>query len=103
VRSGGVSLNQEVVSSAVLYIATYILLVFIGAILLSFVNNDIMTSFSASLACLGNVGPGFGSVGAMSNYADIHFFGKFVLTIEMLFGRLEIYGLLLVFFVRSWK
>jgi trk system potassium uptake protein TrkH len=62
---------------------------------------DFMDSFSASIASLGNVGPGFGSVGSLGNFSEFPIFGKFILTLEMLLGRLEIYTLVLVFII--WK
>ncbi|MDR2362050.1 MAG: TrkH family potassium uptake protein [Prevotellaceae bacterium] len=102
VRVGGSIMDDETVHSVVLFILTYICLAVIGTLLLALLNNDILTSFSASLASLGNVGHGFGGV-AMGIYTDMSFAGKFVLTLLMLFGRLEIFGLLLVLFVRTWK
>jgi trk system potassium uptake protein TrkH len=50
---------------------------------------------------MGNVGPGFGAVGSMSNFASIPDLGKFLLSINMLLGRLEIFGLLLILRLRS--
>ena len=64
---------------------------------------DIMTAFSASAATMGNVGPGFGLVGSVSNFGNIPEIGKWILTGDMLLGRLEIFGLLLFFLLRSWK
>ncbi|HSA04968.1 MAG TPA: potassium transporter TrkG, partial [Tenuifilaceae bacterium] len=64
---------------------------------------DLMTAFSASLASVSNIGPGFGQVGSMANYFEIDGASKLVLSIGMLLGRLEIYGLLLLFMFHSWK
>jgi len=52
---------------------------------------------------MGNVGPGFGIVGSMSNFGQIPALGKWVLTATMLLGRLEIFGLILFLTVKSWK
>ena len=62
-----------------------------------------MTSFSASMASMGNVGPGFGQVGSMSNYAGLPAVVKFSNTFLMLLGRLEIFGLIQLFFIKWWR
>jgi trk system potassium uptake protein TrkH len=64
---------------------------------------DIMTAFSASAATMGNVGPGFGLVGSVSNFSQIPELGKWILTGDMLLGRLEIYGIFLFFLMKFWK
>ena len=51
------------------------------------------------MTSLGNVGPGFGSCGSMGNFSHFTPFAKLVMTIEMLLGRLEIYTLLMLFFI----
>ncbi|MDR1680731.1 MAG: TrkH family potassium uptake protein [Prevotellaceae bacterium] len=102
VRVGGSIMDDDTVHSAVLFIVTYICLLVVGTLLLVLFNSDILTGFSAALASLGNVGHGFGGA-AMGNYAGIPFAGKLILTLLMLFGRLEIFGLLLVLFVRTWR
>ncbi len=65
---------------------------------------DFTTGVTASIACIGNVGPGFGEVGSMSNYAGFPVFLKLTGMLEMLLGRLEIFPVLYllrsVFFCR---
>jgi trk system potassium uptake protein TrkH len=102
VRVGGSIMPDETVHSVVLFILTYICLAVAGAFLLTLFGCDIMTSFSTALASLGNVGHSFGH-GAMGVYTTIPVAGKWMLSLLMLFGRLEIFGLLLVLFVRTWK
>ena len=76
----------------------YVVIVFI----LSFEPFDFETNFSAAAACFNNIGPGFGAVGPMGSYADYSSFSKIVLSLAMLFGRLEIYPLLLVLIPSTW-
>lgn len=59
---------------------------------------DGTTAFSASIATIGNVGPGLGEVGSMNNYADLPVLAKFVLSINMLLGRLEIFNIFALIF-----
>ena len=52
---------------------------------------DFTTGLTASVACIGNVGPGFGAVGSMSNYSAFPAVLKVAGMIEMLIGRLEVF------------
>jgi trk system potassium uptake protein TrkH len=90
-------IEQEVVSSSILYISLYVGTVFISSIILTGLGVDIMSSVSGSMAAMGNVGPGFSMVSSLGNFSQIPVAGKWVLSIVMLLGRLEIYGLLMLF------
>ncbi|MGM0452843.1 MAG: TrkH family potassium uptake protein [Thermodesulfobacteriota bacterium] len=93
-------IESPVVEAALLYIIVYMGVVFISSLILTFIGVDIMSAFSGSVAAMGNVGPGFGMVSSLSNFAMLPDAGKWVLTIVMLLGRLEIFGLLLFLFYR---
>ncbi len=58
---------------------------------------DAMTSVSAALACVGNIGPGFSLVGPAQNYEFFNSFDKAILSIAMIMGRLEFYTIFLLF------
>ena len=62
---------------------------------------DELTAFSAVVATLNNLGPGLGQVAA--HFGDINDKAKWVLTIAMLFGRLEIFTLLVLFTPTFWR
>ena len=74
-----------------------------GGLLISLTGEDLLTSFSASYASLGNVGPGFGKVGSVDNFASLTIFAKMVCTTLMLLGRLEIFGFIHLLFLHSWR
>ncbi len=99
----GVPIEEDRLEASLLFIILFITIVFVTTIVLSLMGLDIMTSFSASAATMGNVGPGFGSVGSISSYSQIPDLGKWILTGNMLLGRLEIYGIILLFRLRWWK
>jgi trk system potassium uptake protein TrkH len=63
----------------------------------------IETAASASIATLGNIGPGLDMVGATTTYAWMHPSAKLLLTLSMLLGRLEVYTVLVVFLPAFWK
>jgi trk system potassium uptake protein len=64
---------------------------------------DMVTGISATAATLSNVGPGFGAVGPMQNYADLHPVSRFVLTLAMWIGRLEIITVLVILRPEAWR
>ncbi|MGL4364504.1 MAG: TrkH family potassium uptake protein [Bacteroidales bacterium] len=103
VRLKGVMLDQELVAATGLFIGIYIFALFITTALLSITGQDLLTAFSASLGCLSNVGPGFGDVYSLGNYDNFSGLAKFICTLTMMIGRLEIYGFIMLIFYRYWK
>jgi trk system potassium uptake protein TrkH len=103
VRLRGVALDDELVTSTMLFICLYIFTFFISSALLLLTGLDLLTGVSAAASSLGNVGHGFGQIHNMGNFAEFSGFAKTVCTLTMLFGRLEIYGLLMIFYHRFWK
>ena len=94
VRVDGAVRPDEQVSDAYGYIFCYLLLVVLfSAVNIAF-GLDFTTGVTASIACIGNVGPGFGEVGSMSNYAAFPSVLKATGLVEMLIGRLEIFPVL---------
>ena len=103
VKINSVSFDDDVVEMNILFISFYVGIVFLSAIILTIFGVDILSAFSGSAATMGNVGPGFGTVGSMSNFGQIPAVGKWVLSATMLLGRLEIFGLILFVTAKSWK
>lgn len=99
IKIGSHVVDAEFVSRVFMYVLMYVAFIFLGSILLSITGLDLMDSLSASVASMGNVGPGFGSCGSLDSFAHFNVFAKLVLTVQMLFGRLEIFALLLVFVI----
>ena len=64
---------------------------------------DLVSAAGATIATMGNIGPGLGSVGPADNYAHIHTTGKYVLSFCMLLGRLELYTVLILFSPNFWR
>lgn len=85
------------------FIVAYIMLALIGTIIYTMFGCDLITGFSASIACLSNVGPGFGEIGSMSNFSELPTVLKLNSTLLMLIGRLEIFGFIQLLFIRSWR
>lgn len=94
VRIDGRIRSEEQVSDAFSYIFCYLFIMVVFAAVNIACGLDFITGVTASIACIGNVGPGFGEVGSLSNYADFPIFLKASSMLEMLIGRLEIFPLL---------
>ena len=94
VRIDGRIRTDGQVSDAFGYIFCYLLVVVVFAAVNIAFGLDFITGVTASVACIGNVGPGFGTVGSMSNYAAFPVILKVTGMIEMLVGRLEIFPVL---------
>ncbi len=98
-----VLLNDNVLATSLLFICVYLIIVFVSTVILTSFGMDMLSAFSGSAAAMGNVGPGFGSVSSLANYGHLPGEAKYVLTLVMLLGRLEIFGLILYLTVRFMK
>ena len=86
--------TEENITSILAFMGTYMLIIAIGTIFFA-ISMDFKTSLTASIACMGSVGPGFGEVGSLGNYAGFLGFQKIVAMIIMLLGRVEIFPMLI--------
>jgi len=103
VKLGGKVISQGTLNGILSLFFLYIGLFVLASLALSFLGSDILTSVSAVAATLGNVGPGLGEVGPMDNFAHLPAASKWILTACMLFGRLEIYTLMVLLFPEFWR
>ena len=81
----------------------FIFLLLTSTFLVSFDNYDLATNFTASLSCMSNIGPGLSLVGPTGNFDIFSYPSKIVLSFAMLFGRLEIFPILVLFSRHTWK
>jgi trk system potassium uptake protein TrkH len=95
-KVGGKVINDNTVSSVFLYIVLYILIIFISFIILLICGVEIGDAFSGTISSLGNVGPGTGTIGTMGNFSGFSPMVKFIFTIDMFLGRVEIFPILIV-------
>lgn len=102
-RFSGQVLNDSMVMNVFLYFFLYIMIIAFAMICLGIMGNDPITSLSAAATCMGNVGPGFGAVGPVFNFSFLPAAGKYLLSILMLLGRLEIYPLMVLFVPVFWS
>lgn len=95
--------DTEVVRSVNSYIMFYIAIFFSSMLLISFDADSFTTTFTAVLAAINNLGPGFEAVGPTQNFAFFSPFSKIVLIFDMIAGRLELFPMLILFAPATWK
>lgn len=96
-------IDDSLVINVLQFIFFYGMLAIVGTLAMTAIGLDVISGFTSSLCCLGNIGPGFGSIGPMVNYGFIPDLGKYLLSLLMLLGRLEIYTLILLFYPDYWR
>ena len=95
-RINGKILDEENISSVFLYIVLYLFTALISFTLVLISGISVGDAFSGTIASLGNVGPGTGALGTMGNYSAMPVAVKLIFTIDMFFGRVEIFPILIV-------
>ena len=96
--------DDKLIASIISFIYLYILIFFVLASLLTLTGLDFITSISGAASSLSNVGPGLGSeIGPNSNYSSLPNESKWLLSIGMILGRLEIFALLIIFLPSFWR
>jgi trk system potassium uptake protein TrkH len=103
VKLGGRVVPERILRDVQVFVLFYLLTFAVGAALVVFFGADLMTGITASIACLGNIGPGFETVGPMASFAHLHPVSKIVLTLEMWIGRLEVLTVLVLFRFEAWR
>ncbi|WP_133405405.1 TrkH family potassium uptake protein [Parashewanella tropica] len=98
------SIQPDIVRSLVTFMLLYVAVVIAITIILVLTNLDPMTSLSASLTAVANVGPGLGDIiGPAGNFSSLSDTAKWALSIGMLLGRLEILTVAVIFHPKFWK
>ncbi len=101
IKLGRKALPDRVVEAVWGFFSAYALVFVLIMLALLATGLDNVTAFSATAACLNNLGPGLGDVAA--HYGNISDAAKWVLTIAMVFGRLEVFTLLVLFTPTFWR
>jgi trk system potassium uptake protein TrkH len=103
VKLGRMPVENNIIFAVLAFILMYNGSVITMTMLLAASGLDIITSFSAVIACINNTGPGLGQVGPAATYATLNDFQTWICAIAMLLGRLELFTLLVVFTPGFWR
>lgn len=103
VHYNGKKLEEDTIGSVYLFFSLYFMIFAVSIVVLSLGGYSLETTFSAVLATINNIGPGFDQVGPMANYDFIFPAGKIMLIFNMLVGRLEIFPIIMLFAPGLWR
>lgn len=119
VKHDGLPVDREVLASLIGFSILYIGILIVGTLLLTVImqsdpramqmpgaegpNGLLATAFTSVLASLGNIGPGLAGVGSTHHYGEIPVLGKWILSLCMLMGRLEIFTVVAILSPYTWR
>ena len=103
IKMDGKVVSEDTLSGVTAYMVTYLAIMCVSVLLLSIDGFDLESTATAMIACLNNIGPGLGMVGPTGSFAGFSAFSKLVLSFDMLFGRLEIFPMLMLFSPSVWN
>ena len=103
IRNNNSVVNERILANTNAYLAAYVVIIIVIFLIISLDGYSIGTNFSAVICTFNNIGPGFEAVGPMCNFSGYSALSKFVLSMGMLAGRLEIFPILVLFSRSTWK
>jgi len=103
VKLGETPVPQTIMRSIWGFFLLYVGIYIMATVAMAALGLDMISSLSAVATCLGNVGPGLGSVGPMDNFSGVPLPGKWLLIFCMLLGRLEIYTIIVLIMPAFWR
>ncbi len=103
VQVGSRAVSGEVLRAVAAFLTLYMSLFAVISAIVIWLGADIITGVTASIACIGNIGPGLGEVGPMLNFADLHPVSRALLIFAMYAGRLEVVTVFIVFNRDFWR
>ena len=103
IRIGDKTVDPNIQRTVLSFFVLYLLVFAIGALIMASMGYNLESAIGASIACLGNIGPGWGEFGPTDNFAQVPYVGKWVLILMMMTGRLEIFTVLIIFTPAFWK
>ncbi len=96
-------LKADTISRILAFILLYLFIIIVGSAILAFSGMDFLESIGSVIACIGNVGEGFGKFGPSMGFSEMSVFAKWFLSAIMLIGRLELFTVLLLFTPIFWR
>lgn len=103
ITMNGNVVEHETLRAVNVYMAAYLVIVALSVLAVSINNFDFETNFTAVISAICNIGPGFSKVGPTENFSIFSNVSKFVLALDMLIGRLEIFPMLMLLSPRTWR
>ena len=102
-RIDGKTVEDSVLQNTFIFLIVFVLIFVVSLGIITLDGFDLTTSFTAVAATINNIGPGLNMVGPTGSFAEFSLLSKLVLSVDMLFGRLEIFPLLILFLPSTWR
>lgn len=103
IKFNGKSVPVDIMHAIISFVVIYFLIFLVSSAILSIFGMDLTSSITASIATLGNIGPGFNMVGPMANFSTVPDIGKLVLIANMWIGRLEVFTVIVMLTPEFWR
>ena len=103
IRLDGKSVNRDTLRTTNVFLMAYIFIFVTSFFIISFDGFDLTTTFTSVAATINNIGPGLELVGPTGHYADYSILSKWVLIFDMIAGRLELFPVLIMFSISTWR
>ena len=103
IKLGGKTVDEDTLSNVKSFMIIYVMTMLIGTVIVSLDGYDLVTSLSAVVATVSNIGPGFNLIGPSCNFVLFSYPIKFLLAMFMIAGRLELYTIYMMFTRVFWK
>ena len=102
IKMGNYSVPKDILYQTLMFVFFYIATLVISAFLLGLFEKNTVVAISGAVSAAGNIGPGFGIIGPLSNFDSLKLFSKIILIIDMYVGRLELIPFLVLFQKDLW-
>lgn len=103
VRINKVVVPQDIIINIMTFVLVYVAVIVISTLLLTIAGVDFVESIGSVVSCVGNTGPGLGTTGPAGSFAALPDFAIWILSFDMIVGRLELFTLLIIFLPGFWK
>ena len=100
---GGRAIDDRTIQGVIAFMMLYGATLVVFTMILLFSGLDVVTAFTAVIACVNNIGPGLGDVGPAVNYGGLSDFQTWVCTLAMMLGRLELLSVMVLLLPQFWR
>ena len=103
IKINGTPIDDVAIKGVLIFFALYILSIALGTLFLSTQDLNLESTFSTTISCISNVGPAFGKLGPTNNFSIFNDLDLTILSFLMIYGRLEMFTILLLFMPKFWR
>jgi trk system potassium uptake protein TrkH len=104
IKIGRYSVPKDVLYQTLMFVSYYFVILFISGFLVAVIEHNTILGISGAVSSIGNIGPGLGKIiGPLGSYEQLHPISKFIFTIDMYIGRLELIPFLVLFQKDLWS